>query len=163
MATTSSRALYRSRQVYHALWPRIAAEDLETALQLMTNAESRLFNAMQRRDQRHALEVMRRLRNSTEERDLLVAALLHDCGKGDVPVWLRVLHVAVTGFGQRTGKEGAPGWRGAAYRLHRHVEISAKMVHAAGCSELTVRLVGGTFTHDEAWKAALLRAADDAS
>ena len=163
MATTSSRALYRSRQVYHALWPRIPADDLEYARRLMTEAEARLFKAMQRRDQRHALEVMRRLRETTETRDLLIAALLHDCGKGDVPVWLRILHVAAPQFGQTMGKRGARDWRGAAYRLHRHVEISAQLVHEAGCSALTVRLIAGTHSPDEAHLASLLYAADDAS
>ena len=163
MATTSSRALYRSRQVVHALWPRIPAEDLAYAHELMTAVEARLFNAMQRRDQRHALEVMRRLRVTTDERDLLIAALLHDCGKGDVPVWLRIVHVVAPRFGRAAGKEGDKGWRGAAYRLHRHVEISARLVQEAGCSALTVRLVGGTHTADEAPFAAMLWAADDAS
>jgi hypothetical protein len=163
MATTSSRAFYRSRQVLHALWPRIPAEELEYALQLMTDAEERLFRAMQRRDQRHALEVMRRLRVSIEERDMLIAALLHDCGKGDVPVWLRIVHVAVPRFGRIVGREDHPGWRGAAHRLHRHVEISARLVQEAGCSELTVRLVGGTHEEHEAHLAHLLRTADDAS
>ncbi len=150
MATASSRAFYRSRQVFHALWPRIPADDLEYAMQLMTAAEARLFGAMERRDQRHALEVMHRLREATEERDVLIAALLHDCGKGAVPVWLRILHVVAPQFGRIAGKEGAPGWRGSAYRLQHHVEISARLVQEAGCSELTVRLVGGTHREDEA-------------
>jgi hypothetical protein len=147
----------------HALWPRIPSSDLDYAMQLMTDAEARLFAAMQRRDQRHAIEVMRRLRAETDHRDLLIAALLHDCGKGDVPVWLRVLHVAVPRFGRALGRDGHPGWRGAASRLHRHVEISARLVESAGCSELTVRLVAGTHREDEAPYAALLYAADDAS
>ena len=163
MATTSSRAVYRTRQVVHALWPRIPVADLDYARQLMTEAESRLFAAMQRRDQRHALEVMRRLRANTDHRDLLIAALLHDCGKGSVPVWLRVMHVAAPGFGRTVGRRDNPGWRGAAYRLHRHVEISARLVEGAGCSALTVRLVAGAPTEDEAHFAALLYAADDAS
>jgi hypothetical protein len=163
MAITSSRAVYRTRQVVHALWPRIASTDLESALSLMTTAERSLFEAMQRRDQRHALEVMRRLRIETEHRDLLIAALLHDCGKGAVPVWLRILHVAAPQVGRTLGRRDDAGWRGAAYRLHRHVEISARLVEAAGCSKLTVRLVAGTPTEEEAALAALLYAADDAS
>ena len=163
MATRSSRAAYRSRQVLHALWPRIPGDDLAYARGILTEPERRLFDAMERRDQRHALEVMRRLRESTEERDVLIAALLHDCGKGAVPVWLRILHVAVPPFGRIIGKEGHPGWRGAAYRLHRHVEISAQLVGDAGSSGVTVRLIGGTHTEDEADVARLLWLADDAS
>jgi hypothetical protein len=162
MATASFRPLYRSRQVFHALWPRIAADDLQFARGLMTEAERLLFEGMQVRDQRHALAVMRRLQ-ATDERDLLIAALLHDCGKGDVPVWLRIAHVVAPRFGRLTGKEGARGWRGAAWRLHRHVAISAQLVQYAGCSAVTVRLVAGTHSPEEAWMAELLYAADDAS
>jgi hypothetical protein len=93
----------------------------------------------------------------------VLAALLHDCGKGAVPVWLRILHVAVPQAGRTLGRQDDAGWRGAAYRLHRHVEISARLVEAAGCSKLTVRLVAGTPTEEEAALAALLYAADDAS
>lgn len=163
MAITSSRALYRTRQVIHALWPRIPEHDLRYARRLMTPQELRLFHAMEPRDQRHALEVMSRLRRVTEQRDLLVAALLHDCGKGRVPVWLRILHVAAPRFGRSAGQEDHPGWRGAAYRLHRHVEISARLVQDAGCSDLTVRLVAGTHTPAEADLARLLYEADDQS
>lgn len=163
MATTSSRALYRSRQVYHALWPRVAAADLEAAGALLTESGRRIFAGMPRRDQRHALEVLRRLSARTDDPDLLVAGLLHDCGKGDVPVSLRILHVIAPKFGEITGREGATGWRGAAYRLHHHVERSARLANEAGCSEITVRLIGGTHTPEEAWAAELLRAADDES
>ncbi len=163
MAIASSRALYRTRQVVHALWPRIPEDDLVYANGIMSPEERALFEAMERRDQRHALEVMRRLRAEIDDRDVLVAALLHDCGKGSVSVWLRVLHVAAPHVGRLTGKADAPGWRGAAYRLHHHVTISARLVQEAGCSDLTVRLVGGTHTEDEAHLARLLWAADDAS
>ena len=163
MATASSRALYRTRQVFHALWPRVPAEDLADARLLMSPAEAGLFASMERRDQRHALEVMRRLREHSDRRDVLMAALLHDCGKGAVPVWLRILHVAVPRLGRVVGKEGAPGWRGAAYRLHHHVKLSARLVQEAGSSDVTVRLVAGKPREDEAWMARLLYEADDAS
>ena len=129
----------------------------------MTGPESRLFDAMQLRDRRHALEVMRRARERTDNRDVLIAALLHDCGKGDVAVWLRILHVLAPAFGRLVGKQGARGWRGAAWRLDHHEALSVRLVQAAGCSEVTVRLVGGTHTEDESWMAEVLRAADDAS
>jgi hypothetical protein len=141
----------------------VPAEDLADARLLMSPAEERLFASMERRDQRHALEVMRRLREHTDQRDVLIAALLHDCGKGAVPVWLRVLHVVMPRLGRVAGKEGAPGWRGAAYRLHHHVDLSAKLVKEAGSSEATVRLVAGKPRKDEAWMARLLYQADDAS
>lgn len=160
---TSSRAIYRSRQVFHALFPRIPSVDLEYALQLMSGPEVWLFHSMPRRDQRHALAVMSRLRETTDHRDLLLAGLLHDCGKGDVPIWLRILHVIAPRFGRVVGQENATGWRNAAYRLNRHVELSARLAEEAGCSAVTVRLVAGKPLPEEAPLAALLFAADDAS
>ncbi|HWO73908.1 MAG TPA: HD domain-containing protein, partial [Dehalococcoidia bacterium] len=84
-----ARGLYRSRQVFHALWPRIDAAELEAALAGLTAGQRALFLGMDRGDQRHALEVLRRLGPASTDPDLRLAALLHDCGKGRVPVWLR--------------------------------------------------------------------------
>lgn len=136
---------------------------MEFACGLMTVAEARLFSAMERRDQRHALAVMRRLRAEVEERDALVAALLHDCGKGGVPVWLRILHVAAPGFGAAVGRQDSRGWRGSAFRLHHHVTLSAELAQAAGCSEVTVRLIAGRHLPEETRLAERLWAADDQS
>jgi hypothetical protein len=145
--------------VLHALRPQIDGDELAQASDLLSQHESRLFFAMERRDQRHALEVMRRLRESTEDPTVLAAALLHDCGKGAVPVWLRVLNVmapwAVAGL--------AGAGSGAAYRLRQHAELGATMAEAAGSHPATVRLIRGHVEPDEAWMHELLRAADDAS
>ena len=65
---------------------------------------------MQRRDQRHALEVYRRLRDaSVTDPSALAAALLHDCGKGAVPVWLRILYVLRPSLIDRIAREDAAG------------------------------------------------------
>jgi putative nucleotidyltransferase with HDIG domain len=156
------RALYRSRQVLNALRPRIEESEVEFARGLLSETELRLFLAMELRDQRHALEVARRLRLGTDDRSLLVAALLHDCGKGSVPIWLRVLNVTSPEAVSRIAANGT-GWRASAYRLRRHAEIGAEMAREAGCSEMTVRLIHGHIEPEEAWQHALLVAADDAS
>jgi predicted HD phosphohydrolase len=145
--------------VLHALRPRIDGDELSQARELLSEHESRLFFAMERRDQRHALEVMRRLRESTEDRPILAAALLHDCGKGSVPVWLRVLNVLAPALVQGLSRAGS----GAAYRLRHHAELGATMAEAAGSSPTTVRLIRGHIEPDEAWMHELLIAADDAS
>jgi hypothetical protein len=159
----SSRALYRARQVAHALRPRIDADELQAALGLLSPAQSRLFLAMQRRDQRHALEVVRRLAPNTQDPDVMIAALLHDCGKGAVPVWLRVLKVASPGLVATLAKPDAAGVRGAAYRLMAHETLSADLAAEAGCSHATVRLISGKPLAEDLDKALLLAAADDAS
>lgn len=159
----ASRALYRSRQVVQALAPRIHPDDLAVAVEVLTEQEARLFFGMQRRDQRHALEVTRRLGGQTDDRRLLVAALLHDCGKGEVPVWLRVAYVIAPSLVERMGKESVAGWRGAAYRLRHHARLGAEKAEAAGCDDATVRLIRGRVRPEEAGMYEMLCAADDQS
>jgi hypothetical protein len=145
-----------------AVWPRIPASDIEFARGLLSEPEARLFFAMERRDQRHALEVARLLRRGTGDRAVLTAALLHDCGKGSVPVWLRILNVLSPAVVRAIAAEGR-GWRGAAYRLRHHAELGAGLAREAGCPDMTVRMINGHVQPDEAWQYALLLAADDAS
>jgi hypothetical protein len=159
----SSRALYRSRQVWHALWPHIDETELAGALLILNTAQQGLFLSMERRDQRHAIEVMSRLRVALDDHDMLVAALLHDCGKGAVPVWLRILNVVSPTVLRWLAKQETNGWRGAAYRLSAHPGIAAGLVEATGASATTVRLIACTPAPGEQWKAMLLEAADDAS
>ncbi len=158
-----ARAIYRSRQVLHALRPRLDDAGLRFAREHLGEPELRLFLAMEKRDQRHALEVARRLREQgTASNDLLTAALLHDCAKGGVPVWLRIANVLSPALVRRLAKD-SHGWRGAAYRLAHHIELSAEAAAAAGTSPIAVRLIAGKPHPDEAWMLPILIAADDAS
>jgi hypothetical protein len=146
----------------HALRPRIEEDDLDFARETLSESEALLFFAMERRDQRHALAVARMIHRGTEDRPLLSAALLHDCGKGRVPLWLRIFNVLSPGGTGRLAADGR-GWRAAAYRLRHHAEIGADMAREAGSSAMTVRLIRGHVEPDEAWCYELLLAADDAS
>jgi hypothetical protein len=160
----SIRALYRSRQVWHALRPSIDDAQLEAALAVLNDAQAQLFLGMQRRDQRHALEVYGRLKDAmVSDRDVLAAALLHDCGKGAVPVWLRILYVLSPAMAGRIARENAAGARGAAWRLRHHEAIGARKALAAGSSQTTVRFIAGKPLVDEQTLFAQLVAADDAS
>ena len=56
-----------------------------------TPAQRRLFDTMHVADQRHGLDVVASLRaEGVKDRDVLLAGLLHDVGKGDTGVWPRV-------------------------------------------------------------------------
>lgn len=159
-----ARALYRSRQVLHALRPKIDDTELAAACALLNKDEARLFFTMQRRDQRHALEVYGRLRDaSVTDPRALAAALLHDCGKGSVPIWLRILYVLRPSQIDRIAREDAPGYRGAAWRLRHHEAIGARAALAAGSSETTMRFIEGRPLPDEQALFDALVAADDAS
>ncbi|HEY7268241.1 MAG TPA: hypothetical protein VH951_00310 [Dehalococcoidia bacterium] len=164
MAGTANRALYRSRQVWHALRPKVDSAELASACTVLNPEQARLFFSMQRRDQRHALEVYGRLRaDLVIDRDVLAAALLHDCGKGAVPVWLRILYVLRPPAIDRIAREDAPGMRGAAWRLRHHEAIGARRALAAGSSETTMRFIEGRPLPEEEALFAQLVAADDAS
>ncbi len=146
-----------------ALRPRVSDVELASVSDVLSEAEARLFFAMEKRDQRHALEVARRLRESNvEDADLLAAALLHDCGKGAVPVWLRILKVLSSRLLHTVASQGG-GWQGAAYRLAHHTSLGADLAGAAGASATAVRLIAGRPAPDEEPRAQLLRMADDAS
>ncbi len=158
------RPLYRSRQVYYALRPHIEHSHLSQVHELLSPALSRVFFSMELRDQRHSLEVVLRLRDQgVEDGDLLAAALLHDCGKGEVPVWLRVGHVVSPSILHRVASVQAGGWRSAAHRLLHHARIGARIAEAAGASEATVRYIAGEVEPHEQANLALLMSADDAS
>jgi hypothetical protein len=160
-----ARPLYRSRQVLHALRPVLSKDDAEQARRLLSTEQAGLFFCMEKRDQRHAIEVVRRLSATSvaDDSDVLAAALLHDCGKGAVPVWLRMLNVLAPAAVERIARDQAGEIRSAAYRLGHHAEIGARLAEAAGCSPTTVRLILGEVSPDESGRLALLRAADDAS
>jgi HD domain len=159
------RPLYRSRQVLHALRPALAKEDIEQAKRLLSPEQAGLFFAMEKRDQRHAIEVVRRLSATSmaDDSDVLAAALLHDCGKGAVPVWLRIVNVLAPAALERIARDEGGAVRSAAYRLRHHAEIGARLAETAGSSPTTVRLIRGDVSPDESARLALLKAADDAS
>ena len=159
-----SRTAYRTRQVLHALSPRMDEADRTAAMAVLSPAEARLFTAMQKRDQRHALEVARRVRaQGSNDLDLIKAALLHDCGKGEVPIWLRVAKVLAPGFVSSAGSASSSGWRGSAYRLTHHPEIGARLVRDAGAGDVTASLIRGHVAAADEGRLALLISADDAS
>ena len=96
-------------------------------------------------DRRHGLDVVEALRgNGATEADLLVAGLLHDCGKGPR---VRLVHRVAWSLGRRYG-EWVWSWSGrlptfktGLERLRRHAERSAELAAQAGCTPRTVELI----------------------
>lgn len=108
-------------------------------------AQVALFDSMHRADQRHGLDVVASLRRAGHaDADLLLAGLLHDCGKGRrAGLWARVgWSLAVHyGGGVRRWVIRLPGFRPAFATLDQHAERSAELLIAAGGSARAADLV----------------------
>ncbi|MEP7378924.1 MAG: hypothetical protein ABI725_05110 [Chloroflexota bacterium] len=104
-----------------------------------------LFDAMHTADQRHGLDVIAALRaDGHSHSDLLLAGLLHDCGKGrSLHVWHRVGWSLTERYGASIegGLSRLPTFRTAFATLRIHAARSAELAAAAGCSAATVDLI----------------------
>jgi HD domain len=163
-----ARSLYRSRQFFGALRPSVDEGRVAAALAPLTAGERSLFESMTMRDQQHCLDVHDALLGQDRtERDLLAAALLHDCGKGHISVWHRVVFVLLDALSprllERLVRPGdGSGWQQALYRCKHHPELGAELARRAGSSELTIALIRGDATSARVREPlAALEAADD--
>lgn len=85
--------IYRIRQFWQALMPRVSSEELQWALDILPTSAIPLFLDQSPTEQRHALDVALDLWSAApNNRNLLIAALLHDCGKSKNPLklWERI-------------------------------------------------------------------------
>ncbi|MCH7697893.1 MAG: HD domain-containing protein [Chloroflexi bacterium] len=162
----ANRALYRGRQFFGSVRPHVDAAERAKAFELLTDGQRELFSSMTPRDQQHCLAVYRKLRDEGhDDQDLLVAALLHDAGKGEIALWHRVafvmLDAAPPSLLDRLTRAGdSSHWREALYRCRNHAELGAALAKQAGSSEQVVHLIREE-DHDDAQFAAL-RSADEA-
>lgn len=155
------RARYRASQFFGALRVRLDDGELEGARALLGECAWALFRSMDPRDQRHGLDVWRMLRtDAANDRDLQIAALLHDCGKGRQSVWTRVAHVILQsvapGLERRIARPGS-----ALDRLLRHPELGAERAAKAGCGPEVVRLIREQESAAPDDRLALLQRADE--
>lgn len=155
------RARYRAGQFFGALRVRLEPGELADARALLGDRAWALFRSMDPRDQRHGLDVWRILsKDAADDRELQIAALLHDCGKGRQTVWTRVAHVVLQniapGLERRLARPG-----GALDRLLRHPEIGAERALEAGCGPEVVRLIREQESAEPDSRLALLQRADE--
>jgi hypothetical protein len=111
----------------------------------LTPAQLGLFESMHPADQRHGLDVVAALRaDGHAQPELLLAGLLHDCGKGrGLHVWHRVGWSLGERYGKRVERsfERLPSFRAAFMTMRDHAARSAELAAAAGCSAATVELI----------------------
>ena len=131
-----------------------------------TPAQQGLFASMLPADQRHGLAVVRTLRDlGHTDRELLLAGLLHDAGKGRTGVWPRVAWSLGERYGRWVWTVAAlvPAMGTALDRLRHHAENSARLAAAVGCSDRTVELIRNQASPLDAEYGAALLSADDAN
>ena len=163
-----SRPGYRARQFFAALQPRIEQSERDEVAGVLGGELVTLFESMSVRDQRHCCDVYNLLRrNGCDDRDILMAALLHDAGKGglsgaNVRLWHRVVYVLLAASAPSLLRRLAVG-RGGLASLRHHCERGAVLADALGAPTPVVDLIRrheGRSEGDERLR--LLRMADDA-
>lgn len=170
------RWTYRARQFWGRLWAHKRPVDLAAARRVLPPELYKLFEAMPRGDQLHALCVLARLsQQGAVSSDLAQAALLHDVGKtgGRLGLPYRVA-IVLLGAISPMWLEGlacsdVDSWRFPFFVHRHHAALGAERCAQAGCSKQVAALVrlheaDGDETIDSSLRAALaaLRGADDA-
>ncbi len=161
MASASAlrRARYRVGQFTRGLRPTLTPAEVEAVRAYLSPAERALFLAADARDRRHSVDLFEALRAAGATEPELVAALVHDVGKGPLRTWHRVAFVLLAaaaprleraleadgGADGRGGSDGGggAGWRGALWRLRHHARLGAALLEAAGSAPRVVQLVAG--------------------
>jgi hypothetical protein len=154
------------RQFARHVTARVSADERASLDAWLTPGEARLFDGMHVADRRHGLDVAASLRDvGSMERDVLVAGLLHDAGKGATGLWPRVAWSLGEAWGPWVWRLAAvlPGMSRAIPRLRDHAERSASLAAAAGCTDRTVALIRHQDAPTDPELGELLRIADEAN
>ena len=140
-----ARVRYRVRQFTRGLRPALASDEVEAARVHLSPAEFVLFLDLEPRDRRHAVDLFAALREAGAGEAELVAALVHDVGKGRLRTWQRIafvlLEACAPSLGRRLEAERGAPWRQALWRLRHHAWLGAERLQAAGSAARVLELV----------------------
>lgn len=162
-----ARAAYRMRQFFASLGAGLSPQERQIVGARLSQEQQRLFYAMAARDQRHCLDVFYALAGGgCQDDEVLLAALLHDVGKGPSRLWHRVAYVLLRAIWPRLlarlAQPEGRGWRRAMASLEDHAARGAALAEAAGTPAAVVELIRQHRRADASdGRLALLRAADD--
>jgi hypothetical protein len=136
------RKIARTRSYVRA---RVSPAEQGALADWLTPAQLGVFDTMPMADRRHGLDVVECLRSrGVADSDLLVAGLLHDCGKGPR---IRLVHRVAWSLGEKYGAwiwhlaKVLPTFERALGQMRDHAERSAHLAEQAGCSPRTVELI----------------------
>lgn len=139
------RGRYRVRQFTRGLRPHLAPGEIAEVRGLLRPEEFRLFLHAEPRDRRHSLDLYRLLAAEGASPAMLVAALVHDVGKGRLATWHRVAFVVLNGVSPRlvgaAAAETGAGWRRALWRLQHHAVLGAQALEAVAADARVVAIV----------------------
>ncbi|HYM84023.1 MAG TPA: hypothetical protein VEY67_07725 [Candidatus Dormibacteraeota bacterium] len=155
----------KARQFRDHIGARVSPAERDDISTWLSRDQLALFDAMTVADRRHGLDVVDELRRKgVTERDVLVAGLLHDAGKGRTGLWPRVVFSLGQAYGPWVWALAGvlPQARRSIETLRDHAERSARLAEQVGCEPRTVELI----RHQEApldEDGRLLHDADEAS
>jgi HD superfamily phosphodiesterase len=124
---------------------RVSDAERRSLSHWLTPDQLALFDSMHRADQRHGLDVVRTLEaDGRADADLLLAGLLHDCGKGrDLRLWHRIGWSLAERYGSRVERLMLvlPTFGRAFKTMDEHAQSSAELALAAGANAATADLI----------------------
>jgi len=140
------------RRFFRGFRGTLTPDEARTVEALLGPRELRCFRALQGREQRHAVDVLRHLEaHDAPSEDLRVAALLHNVGKGRVRLYERVAYTLLAMFApgllDRVAVPEGRGFRGAMAAQRDHPTLGAELLARLGVRPRVVELVRGH--HDD--------------
>lgn len=158
--------IYRIRQLYQAIKPKVHKPEIEWASDILPSSAVSLFLSLSESEQRHALDVAYDLW-SADQRDpnLLIAALLHDCGKSLKPLmlWERIYIVLVQALPPRawnTLLHSFPLFSAPLLTAQEHPAWGAELALRLGLNPEIIELIRNHHS-PKTWKDILLSEADN--